>query len=109
MHEPTQKDLHIALKAALAINATCEVLDVMTDIAAGYIQQGYTQEGADVLAFVLIQALLMPDTRSRAEELFAELETRLCPRVLWDAREFAALATLDDVVEYIFLPHEPDA
>jgi hypothetical protein len=109
MNELTEKDLHIALKAAVAINATAEALDVMTDIAAGYIAQGDTQEGADVLAFVLLQPLLMPDSRMRAEDLFEDLESRICPRVLWDAREFASLATFEDVVEYIFLPHEPDA
>ncbi len=102
----TESELLMALKTAVAIDASAEILDVMTHIAAHYIAQGYTQEGADVLAFVLLQPHIAEDTHEMALDLFEDLETHICPRVIVDATEFARLATLNDIIEYIFAPHD---
>jgi hypothetical protein len=102
----TEAELLMALKTAVALDASAEIWDVMTHIAAHYIAQGYTQEGADVLAFVLLQANIAEDTRAMAADLFEDLESRICPRVILDAQDFARLATLDDLIEYIFAPHD---
>jgi hypothetical protein len=96
--------LHTQLKAALAIQSRAAAFDVMTTIAALYIAQGNTQEGADVLAFLLLQPDIAPDTLEQAQALFEELETRICPRVIWDAREFARDMVFEDMIEYIFAP-----
>lgn len=102
----TEAELQAALQAAIAMEAIAEALDVMTHIAAQYIVQGYTQEGADVLAYVLLQPETPVDTYETALELFEDLETRICPRVILDAREFARLANLTDLKDYILAPHD---
>ena len=97
-----EKDLLATIKAALAIRAIAEVLDAMTQLADIYIKQGLTQEGADVLAYVLRCEAVADDTRDHAHDSWEDLARYICPRVLLDAEEFAALATFDDMVEYIF-------
>ena len=37
----------------------------------------------------------------RADELFADLESRICPRVILDARKFAADMDLASMLEYL--------
>lgn len=91
----------MALKAAVAIGATGEALDAMTGIAAHDIAQGETQAGADVLAYVLRHSDTQPDTHARAAELFEDLETRICPRVILDAREFAIYVDFEDMLFYV--------
>ena len=49
-----------------------------------------TQMAADALAFVLLQDDLSLELRELADELFAEMESRVCPRIILDARQFAA-------------------
>jgi hypothetical protein len=56
------------------------------------------ERAADVLAFVLAQDEASPATRERAWDLFDELEAELCPRVIWDARERAQTATLQQIL-----------
>jgi hypothetical protein len=68
--------------------------------SAWQISLGNTQEGGDVLAFLLRQPL-DPTTHERAEELWEELASRACPRVIYDARDFASKATLTDILDYI--------
>jgi hypothetical protein len=41
------------------------------------------------------------DTLALAEELFADLEGRICPRVILDACEFATDLNLRTMVEYL--------
>ena len=73
----------------------------MTALAEYCLEIGHTQTGTDILAFVLSQSDIDPLTLERAEESFAELESRVCPRVILDAREFAADLDLQGMVEYL--------
>jgi hypothetical protein len=69
--------------------------------ALWHAQQGLTQEAADVLAFLLRCDDVPADCHSAVADLFEELETRICPRVICDAKDFAARATLEDILEYV--------
>ncbi|MAU10436.1 MAG: hypothetical protein CL607_11485 [Anaerolineaceae bacterium] len=98
----TEKELLTHLKMALAINADAEVMHLLTELACMYISQGLTQEGADVLAFVLRQPELAADTHQQATDVYDDLASYICPRVLLDAQEFASKAHLTDIVDYVF-------
>ena len=60
-----------------------------------------TQMAADALAFVLLQDDLSPELRQQADELYAEMESRVCPRIILDARQFAADMDLQTTIEYV--------
>ncbi len=68
--------------------------------AAWQISAGNTQEGGDVLAFLRRQSLEAA-LRIVADELWEELTSRACPRVIHDAQDFGAKATLEDVLDYV--------
>ncbi len=91
----------------IAIESLAEVMDALVGLASCYMADGYTQEAADVLAFVLIQPETAVDTCETAQLLFEDLESRICPRVILDAQSLAVSMTLDDVLEYVFAG-EPD-
>ena len=105
MHDPilTEKDLFISIRMALAINALRDALDSMTRLAGIWIERGETQEGADILAFVMRHRDTASDTEALAQELWDDLATYRCPRVLVDAEDFGKKATLEDMIEYIFV------
>lgn len=83
--EQTRK-LHHAMLAALA--ETC-------------IDWGQTQTAADILAFLLRQDPIDPGAFETAADRFAELESAICPRVIHDARDFAAGMDLRTMLEYL--------
>lgn len=97
----TEKDYRIALKAALVIHAKGDVLDAMTGIAESFIRRGQTQEGANLLAFVLNHPDVRYDTFDHAEDMFFALEEHLCPRVLADAKAFRLGKSIQSVAAYI--------
>lgn len=97
-----EKDYQIALRAALAINAVGEALDAMTSLAQRWLESGSTQEGANLLVFVMNHPDVRYDTFDRAEEMFLELEARACPRVLLDAKEFVLGKSLTTMATYVF-------
>ena len=92
------------LQAARIIDSVADCLAALVGWAAHSIARGETQEGADVLAWVLRQPSVSDETREMAQDLWDELAARICPRVLLDAADFAAYATLDDLCEYVTLP-----
>lgn len=98
----TEREYLIAIRAGVAIGSLAEVMDDLTGLASCYMTDGYTQEAADVLAFVLIQSETAVDTYETAQLLFEDLESRICPRVILDAQTLAVSLTLDDVLEYVF-------
>jgi hypothetical protein len=98
----TERDLLASIRAAWAIEAHSEILDAITQLACIYIERGLTQDGADVLAFVLRQPNLPGDTFERARDAYEDLESYICPRVLLDAQDFASKATLQDIIDYVF-------
>ncbi|MEM9952134.1 MAG: hypothetical protein AAFV93_06040 [Chloroflexota bacterium] len=91
----------VSLKAGMAIQARDEVLNTLVLIADDYIQQGLTQEGADVLAYVMRCEAIPTDIEDHAIELWEDLARWICPRVLLDAETFGKKAYLEDVVEYV--------
>jgi hypothetical protein len=97
-----EKDYRIALKAALAINAVGEALDAMTWLAQRWLERGSTQEGTNLLVFVMNHPDVRYDTFDRAEEMFLELEAHTCPRVLLDAKEFILGKSLATMAAYVF-------
>ncbi len=99
--ELSEKDYRIALKAALAIEAHGDALDSLTSIAEHYLERGLTQEGANVLAFVLIHPDVLHDTFDRADDLFMRLEEHTCPRVIEDAKLFRLSRSLKMVAAYV--------
>ncbi len=65
------------------------------------VELGQMQTAADTLAFLMLHNDIDRDIFVRAEELFADLESRICPRVILDAREFAADMDLVSMLEYL--------
>lgn len=102
MQEMTERQLLTALKGSLAIGSVPDALEVMTQIAAVYIGDGMTQEGADVLATVMRHPQVAEDTHEYALDQWEALECWICPRVLLDAEDFGKKATFDDLIEYIY-------
>lgn len=93
----------VAIRAALSIEAYYEALEQVVALAAAYIEHGWTQEGADLLAYVLQHAERLPeDIVEQAQEQHDDLARYICPRVLLDAADFGQKATFDDILEYIF-------
>ena len=70
-------------------------------IADLLIEQGVTDEAANLLAFVLKQPDVNPTTFDHAEDLFLNLEAEICPRVIWDAQDFARSATLEQIIAHL--------
>jgi len=92
------------LQAARTINARADCLAAFVGLAAHSIARGETQEGADILSWVLRQSFLSFTTRDNAQMLWDDLAAWICPRVLLDAEDFASKATFDDICEYVALP-----
>ncbi len=60
-----------------------------------------TQMAADALDFVLLQDDFSHELRELADELYAEMESRVCPRIILDACQFAADMDLQTTIEYV--------
>ncbi len=82
----------------------------MALMALACVERGWTQPASDILAFLLRQPDVCARIREIAEEAFCDLESRICPRVIHDARAFAADMDLQTVVEYLLdvLKYEPN-
>lgn len=77
------------------------LLRALFGLARTYWSTGYTEAAAENLAFILLQDNLASDLRDSAEALLADIEGRICPRVIFDARAFAAEMDLQGMVEYL--------
>lgn len=98
----SEKEILASIKAGIAIQSRDEVLDAFVKMAGLYIEGGLTQEGADVLAFVMRCENIPEDIEETALDLWDALEAWICPRVLLDAEDFGKKAYLEDIVDYIF-------
>lgn len=85
-----------ALRIAIENNQVNAALNALVAIAEQLIEQNDTERAADILALAMCYPMSQP-THEAAEILFDDLESRLCPRVIWDARARAAEITLDDL------------
>ncbi|MCY4019213.1 MAG: hypothetical protein OXG39_07375 [Chloroflexi bacterium] len=74
---------------------------ILHGLARAYWSNGFAEAAAENLAFLLLQDDLPPDLRESAEELLADIEGRVCPRIILDARTFAAEMDLQGMVEYL--------
>lgn len=85
-----------ALKTAIQLGAIPSAINALVGIAETFIERGDGERAADILALVLCYPM-SSDTRELAEDLFMDLESRLCPRVIYDARARCEEITLDDL------------
>lgn len=69
-------------------------------LAQSYWAQGNAESAAENLAFILLQGDSPPDLQAAAAELMADIESRVCPRLVLDARSFAAAMDMQGMVEY---------
>lgn len=92
------------LQAARTIRSEADSSAALVGLAAHHIARGETQEGADLLAWVLRTPFCSGEMREAAQEMWDDLASWICPRVLLDAADFAHYATLDDLYEYVSLP-----
>jgi hypothetical protein len=99
----TESDLLLSIRAGLAIESPADVLECLVELAALYIEKGNTQEGADVLAYLLHRIDTPQDIKAHGQALWDDLATWICPRVLYDAEDFGRKAALEDIVDYVFL------
>ncbi len=71
----------------------------------GLAQMFWSKELADAavetLALLLRQDNLPADLQESAEELVADIESRICPRVILDAQNFVAEMDLQSMTEYL--------
>ncbi len=72
------------------------ILDTLAKMAEMMAHKGEKERAAEILTIIL-QYPMRVETRHRAQGLYDELETELCPRVFMDARLLAEDVTLDDL------------
>ena len=86
-----------------------QLLRAMTELAEHCISIEDTQIAAEILAFLLLPRRPgVMATFDRADDLFADLAGSICPRVILDAREFAADMDLATMIEYLRDVYSPD-
>ncbi len=79
---------------------TPKVLDILVEIAKEAIYHDDKTFAVEILTLAL-QYPMRVETLQEAEQLYTDLETELCPRVIFDAREQAERITLEDMVSRI--------
>ena len=92
--------LRSELEAAMEAEITPKVLDILVQIARESIYHDDKTFAVEILALAL-QYPMRVETLQEAEQLYTDLETELCPRVIFDAREQAERLTLEDMVTRI--------
>lgn len=93
--------LQLKIDSPLGSEETRNLHRAMIGLSENCIELGQTQTAADTLAFLLLRNDIDPDLFVRADGLFADLESRICPRVILDAREFATDMDLVSMLEYL--------
>ncbi len=73
----------------------------MLAFALACLERDLTQTAADTLAYLLQDSGVSATVRAEAAETFAELESRICPRVILDARSFADGMDLATMLAYL--------
>jgi hypothetical protein len=91
-----------ALKNAIEAGAVSSAINALVGIAETLIERRENQRAADILALVIHYPMLA-ETRALAVTLLDDLESRVCPRVLVDARARAQEITFDDLADEILL------
>jgi hypothetical protein len=91
---------HKTLKIAMKNEALLMVMDTLIKMAELMVEKGEKERAVEILTLALHYPMRQ-GSRLRAETLYLELETELCPRVFHDARLLAQELTLDDLLEVI--------
>lgn len=78
-----------------------DVAAAMLAFAVACLEGEMTQTAADTLAYLLQDDRVSATVRDEAADIFAELESRICPRVILDARSFADGMDLATMLEYL--------
>lgn len=99
---PSEKIQRVHALIDIAEETSARRFHWMLAMAQRHWEAGTSQMAADTLAFLLLQADLPTTLRDKAEALFAELESRICPRVILDARQFAIDMDAQSMIEYLF-------
>lgn len=85
-----------------------DIYPAMLAFAAACQKHDMIQTVADTLAFLLQYPDVGTSVRDEAAEIFNELESRICPRVILDARVFADGMDLTTMLEYLLEHFKPD-
>ncbi|MCU0497132.1 MAG: hypothetical protein MUF87_07265 [Anaerolineae bacterium] len=93
------KELQVVLKTAFETGMIAETLEALAKLAVIMAQFGKTSEAAEAVSYVMQHPDVPYDIYDRAEDVFLDLETHLCPRVLSDAKVTATYRTLRSAVE----------
>ncbi|MCU0476194.1 MAG: hypothetical protein MUC99_08820 [Anaerolineae bacterium] len=96
------RQLYVIISAAREMGATVEVYARLVELSGVLVEAGLTTEAANLLAWVMHQPDVPYDVYDRADDLWIDLESRLCPRVIADAKQDAPITTLRGVVEASF-------
>ena len=97
-HDPSMERFHKTLAVAMKNEALLMIMDTLVKMAEVMIDKGEKERAVEMLTIAL-QYPMRPATRSRAETLYSDLESEMCPRVMVDAKSLAEEITLDDLME----------
>ena len=89
--------LNSELEAAMEAEITPKVLDILVEIA----KQALYRDDKTFAIQLLVMALQYPmrdETLAEVEQLYTDLETQLCPRVIHDAYALSQRMTLEEMV-----------
>lgn len=89
------------MRDAYASGNQSALLRALYALSQTYWANGLADAAAENLAFILLRDNLAPDLQESAEALLADIESRICPRIILDARTFAAEMDLQSMVEYL--------
>lgn len=92
------KEQQIVVRASRAIGANSDTLDGLANLASMIMEAGKTDEAAQILAFILNHPDVSAETYDKADDLFIDLESRICPRVIYDAKLSAVYQTMDSMI-----------
>lgn len=79
----SESNLVQSIKAGLALHSPNELMQCFLQLAAINIEKGQTQEGADVLAFLMWNEQTPRDIQEKATELWEDLARWICPVFCW--------------------------
>jgi hypothetical protein len=88
------------LRIAMQNQAISSVLDILVKMAEFMVEKGEKERAVEILT-ISLEYPLREESRKRAQFLYNDLATEVCPRVFEDARSLAAEITLDDLLEAI--------
>lgn len=94
------QSIYDELQAAMDAELTAKVIDLLVDIAEHLIERPDRERAVEILAFALMYPMRAV-TFDRADAMYRDMESVLCPRVIADAHTLAQELTLEDLVKLI--------